>query len=103
MSLTSILYADLHHRYATFQYYSILMYKNFKYLLVVTNPSCLQTTLASLSSHPSSHTVPHSLLIQISTLPSKGLKPPDNLTSPYEQLAVTRYIYVLFIYIYIYI
>ena len=54
------------------------------------NPSCLQTTLASLASHPSSHTVPHSLLIQISTLPSKGLKPPDNLTSPYEQLAVTE-------------
>ena len=79
-----------YHRYATIQYYSSLMYKNFKYLLVVMNPSCLQTTLASLLSHPSSHTVPHSLLIQISTLPSKGLKPPDNLTSPYEQLAVTE-------------
>ena len=34
--------------YPTIQYYSTLMYKNFKYLLVVMNPSCLQTTLASL-------------------------------------------------------
>ena len=94
MSLTSIyniLYADLLSLlcyYSVLQY--VLMYKNFKYLLVVMNPSCLHTTLASLLSHPSSHTVPHSLLIQISTLPSKGLKPPDNLTSPYEQLAVTE-------------
>ena len=48
----------------------------FDYLLqaasvpILVNPSCLQTTPASVSSHIWSHTVPHSLLRQISTRPS---------------------------------
>jgi len=39
-------------------------------------PSCLHTTLASLLSHRSSHTVPHTPLIQISTLPALFTGPP---------------------------
>ena len=46
------------------------------------NPSCLQTTLASRLVHPSSHTVPHTLSMQISTRPSRVLRPDCSLTSP---------------------
>lgn len=43
------------------------------------NPSCLQTTLASTLSHPSSHTVPHVSFRQISTRPSRSVLPPTSL------------------------
>ena len=42
------------------------------------NPSCLQTTEASLLSHKSSQTVPHSSLLQISTRPSDEFDPPTS-------------------------
>ena len=50
------------------------------------NPSCLQTTRASLVPQRSSHTVPHSLSIQTSTLPSVSFDPPTSLISPSVQL-----------------
>ncbi len=49
------------------------------------NPSCLQTTAASVASHISSHTVPHSLLKQISKRPSRSLGPSASRTSPSAQ------------------
>ena len=51
-------------------------------LPVVASPSCLQTTVASVTSHISSHTVPHSLFKHISTRPSALLAPPASRTSP---------------------
>ena len=45
-------------------------------------PSSLQTTCASGISHPSSHTVCHSLLMHTSTLPSLGTLPPTRRTAP---------------------
>lgn len=53
------------------------------------NPSCLQTTEASLLSHKSSHTVPHNPPKQISTLPSYTLAPSTNRTSPSKHIPVT--------------
>ena len=47
----------------------------------VGSPSCLQTTLASVMSHKSSHTVPQILLLHISTRPLM-LVPPTSLMSP---------------------
>ncbi len=44
------------------------------------NPSCLQTTSASLSSHWSSHTVPHCPAWYTSTLPSYADGPPERRT-----------------------
>lgn len=49
---------------------------------MVVNPSCRQTTVASLVPHKSSHTVPHTLLLQYSTRPSVGMLPLTSLTSP---------------------
>ena len=53
------------------------------------NPSCLQTTWASVASHRSSHTVPQILLLQISTRPWV-LLPPWSLTAPWIHWAVSR-------------
>lgn len=52
------------------------------FLPSLENPSCLQTTFASVRPQPSSHTVPHSLLLQTSTRPSNTSLPPASLTSP---------------------
>jgi len=46
------------------------------------NPSCPQTTLASVFPQRSSHTVPHALLWQTSTRPWLEFAPPTSLTSP---------------------
>ena len=47
-----------------------------KYVPIVENPSCLQTTLASRVLQESSHTVPHVLLLQSFTRPSYRFVPP---------------------------
>jgi hypothetical protein len=52
---------------------------------VVLNPSCLQTTWALAALHWLSHTVPHSLLLQISTRPLVVL-PPSSLMAPGMQV-----------------
>ena len=44
--------------------------------------SCLQMTVAELSSQQSLHTVPHWLFIHTSTRPAEELAPPTSLTSP---------------------
>ena len=62
------------------------LYTN-RYLPVGENPSCLQATLASGVPQASSHTVPHVLLLQISTLPSPRFLPPRSRISPFEQRA----------------
>ena len=43
-------------------------------------PSCRQTTCASVVLHPSSQTVPHSLLTYTSTRPSRAVLPPTRRT-----------------------
>ena len=48
-------------------------------------PKLLQTTLASLESQLSSHTVPHTPLMQISTLPSLADWPPASWIVPWVQ------------------
>ena len=48
---------------------------------VVGNPSCLQTTSASLKSQKSWHTEPQVLLKHTSTLPSSSVRPSTSLTS----------------------
>ena len=56
---------------------------------VAGKPSCLQTTLASLKSQESSHTVPHTPDEEhTSTLPCVLLEPPTSLSSPSVQFAV---------------
>ena len=52
---------------------------------VVENSSCRQTTVASGVPQKSSHTVPQTLLLQISTRPSRLEGPPLNLKSPLVQ------------------
>ena len=47
----------------------------YSYSLVLGNPSCLQATLASAAPHKSSHTVPQTLLLQISTRPCVVVPP----------------------------
>jgi len=54
-------------------------------LLIPEKPSCLQTTVASVLSHPSWHTVPQVWPVQTSTRPSLGPEPPITLISPFEQ------------------
>ena len=54
------------------------------------NPSCLQTTRASLSSQESSHTVPQELLKHTSTRPSSSVRPPTSLTSVLLQTRLTK-------------
>ena len=49
------------------------------------NPSCLHTTLASLVSQLPLHTVPHTPLMQISTLPSLEDRPPTSRRAPLLQ------------------
>ena len=50
------------------------------------SPSCLQATAASTDPQkPSSHTVPHSLLMQISTCPEVEV-PPWSLIAPRVQV-----------------
>lgn len=51
-------------------------------LPVELNPSCLQTTTASLALQKSSQTVPHTLLLQISTRPSVIAEPPTRRRTP---------------------
>ena len=51
-------------------------------LPVETNPSCLHTTTASLVFQESSQTVPHTLLLQISTRPSVMAVPPTSRKAP---------------------
>ena len=46
------------------------------------NPNCEQTTVASLLSKKSSQTVPYTLLMQTSTLPSMAVEPLTSLTPP---------------------
>ena len=58
-----------------------------KHVPVGKNPNCLQATLASGVPQASSHTVPHALLLQISTLPSPRFLPPRSRISPFEQRA----------------
>ena len=58
------------------------------------NPSCRHVTWASSVFHESSHTVPHRLLMHISTLPSV-LLPPISLTSPTRQGTGTNRIFKL--------
>ena len=60
------------------------------------NPSCLHATLASDVSQKLSHTVPHALLLQISTRPSEQFVPPRSLMSPLVHVAeyIERYHYV---------
>ena len=50
--------------------------------LISAYPSCLQTTVASLTPQASSHTVPQVPLWQNSTRPSLSVLPPTSLTSP---------------------
>ena len=60
--------------------------RNFRYILPDDeNSSCLQTTCASAESQESSHTVPHTPLIQTSTRPSREEGPPTILTFPFAQ------------------
>ena len=58
---------------------------------VLKNPSCLQTIVASILLQESSHTVPQTLLIQISTLPSFGIFPPTNRSWPFAQGTIIIY------------
>ena len=53
----------------------------------VVYPSCWHTTEASVLSQESSHTVPHRLFVQISTLPSFGMLPPASRSWPVVQTA----------------
>ena len=55
-------------------------------LLPTEFPVCLQTTSASLLFQKSSHTVPHSSKIHISTLPSELSDPSTSRTSPFVQV-----------------
>ena len=57
-----------------------------EYTPIGENPSCLQATLASVVSQKSSHTVPHWLMLHISTRPSRGLCPLWSLISPYAHI-----------------
>ena len=54
-------------------------------LPVEANPSCRQATLASGVPQKSSHTVPHTLLLHISTRPWLEFDPPRSLMSPWTQ------------------
>ena len=68
-----------------------LLYFRFRFILLiiylpdVENPNCLQTTRASYELHKSSQTVPHMLLTQTSTRPSREEEPPTSLTVPLVQ------------------
>ena len=55
------------------------------------NPSCLQTTRASLLSQESSHTVPQVLLKHTSTRPSSSVPPPTSLNSPVLQTILKKH------------
>ena len=55
---------------------------------LVEYPSCRHTTVASVLPQESSHTVPHSLFMQISTLPSLAMLPPASRSWPVVQGAV---------------
>ena len=62
------------------------------YSLRMESPNCLQTTVASLVSQWSSHTVPQVSLKQISTLPSLDTEPPTSLRSPSLQTMTQNYV-----------
>ena len=61
-------------------------------------PSWWHTTCASLTFHSSSQTVPNSLFMHTSTLPSFGVDPPTSLTWPsaHETLATERRVHRIF-------
>ena len=61
---------------------------------VSLNPNCLHATLASLVDQKSSQTVPQSLLLQISTRPSRLFAPSLSLMSPCVQAASVKLINV---------
>ena len=69
--------------------YTILMIYSRLNVLEGKYPSCPQATLASALFHPSSHTEPHTLWTQISTLPIVGLLPPTSLMLPCVQLVTS--------------
>ena len=56
----------------------------------VEYPSCRQATVASAFPQESPHTVPHTLFMQISTLPSFAMLPPASLSWPFVQGAVNK-------------
>ena len=56
----------------------------------VEYPSCRHTTVASLVPQESSHTVPHILSMQISTLPSFAMLPPASCSWPFVQGAIHK-------------
>ena len=66
--------------------WNLLSLSQCKALPVLTlYPSCLHTTLASLLSQLLWHTVPHTPLMQISTLPALSRGPPAKRTVPVMQ------------------
>ena len=70
----------LHHSYGIF-----CQLVNYAHIIkcIPDSPSCLHTVVASLISHPSSHTVPQKLSRQTSTLPLWLLVPLASLSSPF--------------------
>lgn len=67
---------------ATQQVPRIVLHTRCRVLPVSENPSWRHTTVASTALKASSHTVPHVLLLQTSTRPSRLLAPPTSLISP---------------------
>lgn len=67
------------------------------YWPLVEYPSCKHTTLASVLPQTSSHTVPHWLFTQISTLPSFSMLPPTSRSLPVVQGAVFKELYIMHI------
>ena len=53
------------------------------FIPVFWKPNCPHATLASGAPKASSHTVPHTLLLQTSIRPSLALVPPTSLISPW--------------------
>ena len=65
--------------------YTLAIPPQYHHLRSLFSPSCLHTTWASLLSHWLSHTVPHWLLMHISTLPRLASPAPISLTAPSTQ------------------
>ena len=76
----------LAHKYShTFKYPKQSVWLSWPWL---EYPNCRHTTVASSVPQESSQTVPHSLFMQISTLPSFGMLPPTSRSWPVVQGAV---------------
>ena len=74
-------HASFHHKDET--YFDSIYTVSCDYVVPVeTNPSCLHTTTASFAPQESSQTVPHTLLLQISTRPSVIAVPPTSRKAP---------------------